>query len=167
MAKTTRSQAFQKHLPHSLKVNVYNRQKALPIQKRLVRSAVSDLLTFLQLACNEISVYFVSEKEITNLHSQFFDDPTPTDCVTFPLDDPETQGHIGEVFISPSAAILYTAQKNLDPHEETLLYLIHGILHLAGYDDLEPEKRRVMRKMEKKCMRHLRTRGISLAPVVL
>ncbi len=132
-------------------ITVINRQKALPINKRSVARAATEILSFLQVEWEELSIYFVTKKKIAELHEQFFNDPTETDCISFPLGDK----HLGEIFVCPEVAIDYATKHNLDPSEETLLYLIHGILHLIGYDDLDPMKRREMRKMEKKCLKHL------------
>lgn len=151
MGKIQKSQDFQKLPLRKLKVHVYNQQKALPIKKRFVVSLAEELLSFLNVSCEEISFYFVSEKKISSLHKDFFNDPTVTDCITFPID----QDFLGEVFICPSVAISYAKKHNLCPIEETILYLIHGVLHLIGHDDLEKEKRKVMRLWEKKCLKHI------------
>lgn len=132
-----------------VKINIYNRQKALTLSKGFVRKAVKALFSFLSISCEEISIYFVTDEEISQLHAQFFNDPTPTDCITFPMD----ALYLGDIFISPAAAIRYAPE---DPQEETVLYIVHGLLHLVGYDDLLPKKRRTMRKMEKRCMDHLK-----------
>lgn len=85
-----------------------------------------------------------------DLHQQFFNDPSPTDCISFPIDDKI----LGDIFVCPKTAIDYAARIKKDPYPETALYIIHGILHLLGFDDLEAPKRRIMRKKEKQCMAH-------------
>lgn len=137
---------------------VFNHQNDLRISLRKARTLVSTVLQAEKVLCNEISIYFVSEKLISELHADFFDDPTPTDCITFPMDSEI----LGEIFVCPKAAIDYCKKKGGDPLTETALYIVHGILHLLGYDDLEPKKRRAMRKKEKKCMAHLKDLMISL-----
>jgi probable rRNA maturation factor len=143
-----------------LKINIYNRQKALSLSPSLVRRAVVALFDFLDVSCDEISFYFVTEKKISDLHNEHFNDPTPTDCITFPLDN----SYLGDIFVCPSVAIQYAKKKNLDPFEETLLYVIHGILHLLDFDDIDPKERSCMRKKEKSCMRHLSSLKVSLNP---
>lgn len=69
--------------------------------------------------------------------------------------------YLGDIFISPLAALRFDTAR---PYEETLLYLIHGILHLIGYDDIEPNAKRSMRKMEKKCMDHLKQLKLKITP---
>jgi len=141
-----------------MKVFVANRQKDLRLSVRGAKALVRAILELQQVGCREICLYFVSEKRISELHREFFNDPSPTDCITFPLDDEM----LGEIFVCPKAAIEYCKKHGGDPLEETALYIVHGILHLLGYDDLEPAKRRAMRKKEKKCMAHLKELQISL-----
>lgn len=144
-----------------MKINVYNRQKALPLSPSSVRRAVVALSQFLSISCDELSFYFVSEKAISKLHAQHFNDPTPTDCITFPIDS----SYLGDIFICPKIAMLYAQKKNLDPFEETLLYIVHGLLHLLKFDDIDPKQRSCMRKKEKSCMRHLNKLKVSLNPI--
>lgn len=152
MAKTKKSQAFPKPLlPKRLRVHVENHQKALPIRKRLIQHIACRLCEYLGVEREHLSIYFVTEKKISSLHDRFFQDPTPTDCISFPMEAP----YLGEIIICPSVAIAYAAAHNLDPYRETILYLVHGLLHLIGYDDLSPKDRKVMRKMETKCINHL------------
>ncbi len=141
-----------------LKIAVYNRQKDLDIDKSSVRALVKATLAFLKKECKEVGVYFVAEKEICKLHQQFFNDPTPTDCISFPIDE----AHLGEIFVCPAVALAYAKRRKDDPHREVALYVIHGLLHLLGYDDLEPAQRRTMRKKEKSCIRHLDQRKMAL-----
>ncbi len=126
-----------------------------------MRGALIELAAYLNVDAQEIGIYFVSEKAIGELHDQFFQDPTPTDCISFPID----KTHLGEIFVCPAVALAYAKKKKLDPYQETLLYLVHGFLHLIGFDDLKETERKAMRKMEKKCMGHLMMRGISLDPI--
>jgi probable rRNA maturation factor len=141
-------------------IHLSNRQRDLKLSLSSVRTLVQSVLEMEGIDCQELSIYFVSEKRIGSLHRKFFDDPAPTDCITFPYDS-ET---LGEIFVCPKSAIHYAAPLKADPWEETALYIVHGILHLLGYDDLDAAKRRIMRKKEKKCMDHIKLRMISLRP---
>lgn len=173
MAKTSELLGCQKLLLHKMTkkragsfnllpphISIANRQKDLSISSTSVRKAVVVLCRFLAIQCEELSLYFVTQKKISDLHSQFFDDPTPTDCITFPLDN----AYLGDLFICPKTAILYAQKHSLDPYKETLLYIVHGLLHLVGFEDKTTNGRRTMRKMEKKCMEHLEQHSIVLTP---
>ena len=63
---------------------------------------------------------------------------------------------LGEVFICPAIAVEYAEKHQKNPLEETTLYLVHELLHLIGYDDLNPEDRKEMRKAEARHMRKLK-----------
>lgn len=132
-------------------ISVYNSQKDLKIHKSSVRVLVDSVLGFLKIPFEEVSIYLVSEKKISKLHDLFFQDPSPTDCISFPVDG----AHLGEVFVCPKVALQYALKRELDPYQETTLYIIHGLLHLIGYDDLGKKAKETMRKKEKSCMRHL------------
>ncbi|MBX7065910.1 MAG: rRNA maturation RNase YbeY [Parachlamydiales bacterium] len=139
-------------------ISVYNSQKDLPIRKDCAKVLVDAVLSFLNIPFEEIAIYFVTEKKICELHDEFFQDPSSTDCISFPLDEK----HLGEIFVCPKVAIQYAEKRGIDPYRETALYVIHGILHLIGYDDLEKKAKEAMRKKEKSCMRHLDRLKIAL-----
>ena len=139
-----------------MKILVFNKQKDLKLSAKSVKRLVHATLLHEKAPFEEISLYFVTEKSICQLHEEFFQDPTPTDCITFP------GVGSGEIFVCPKTALLYAEKRGLDPYRETALYIVHGLLHLMGYDDLEEKMRRTMRKKEKSCMRHLNDLNISL-----
>lgn len=157
MAKIKKLQAFPRLLPPkkplrsgkvscSVLVHIENRQKAFPIEERLIRSVTEHLFTFLKIKKKSISLYFVTKQKSARLHQEFFNDPTPTDCMSFPMDG----SHLGEIIICPFMALSYP-----NPKEEILLYLIHGILHLIGYDDIEEKDIQKMRKKEQECLQYI------------
>ena len=154
--KTTRSTTVQ--------IQVTNKQKDLKVSAKSLRSSLSLLLSFLKVSTDEISIQLVSEKAICKLHADFFDDPSPTDCITFPLDglNPSDYHVLGEVFICPRTATCYAKEHAIDPYEELTLYLVHGVLHLIGYEDLTSPDKRKMRSQEKKCMSFLKLKNALL-----
>lgn len=137
---------------------VQNTQRDLSISKSSVKTLVKAALSFLKVSFEEVSVYFVDVKKIKKLHCQFFQDDTPTDCISFPIDEK----HLGEIFVCPATALRYAQKRGMDPYKETALYIVHGLLHLIGYDDLDKKGKEEMRKKEKSCMRHLKRLNITL-----
>ena len=86
----------------------------------------------------ELSVSFVTPEEMTRLHEQYAGEPGATDVLSFPLGE---DGLLGDVIVCPEEA-----QRN-NPNNsvgEVRLLVVHGILHLLGYDHEEEEERRVM-----------------------
>ena len=78
----------------------------------------------------EISVVLVSDKRVAQIHRRFMNDPTPTDVITF--------DH-GEIVISAETAKRQARQFATSLAHELRLYLVHGLLHLAGFDDKTPK----------------------------
>ena len=99
----------------------------------------------------ELSVVFMTDAALARLHDDFLDDPTTTDVITFEGDP--ALGTAGEICVSADTADAYARAQARDFSAELTLYLVHGWLHLAGHDDLEPAKKRAMRRAEARAMR--------------
>jgi probable rRNA maturation factor len=130
---------------NTCRINIFNSQSALPIDRGSLRKVVIFFLEKKKISCKEISVYLVGEKKMVELHKRFFNDPTPTDCMTFPLD----KDFLGELFICPKAAL---EANHKAPYEEVTLYLFHCLLHLLGYEDTDNKKKARMRYHERRLM---------------
>jgi probable rRNA maturation factor len=139
-----------------VKILQYDNQTDLFIDKKKVKAIVEEIFLFKKISSTELIVHFVSKEEIAGLHKEFFNDPTSTDCITFPIREKDL---LGEVFICPQAAIEYSPE---DPYKETTLYLIHTILHLLGYDDLNSTDQIKMRLAENEIMDHLIKKNLVL-----
>ena len=61
-----------------------------------------------------------------------------------------------ELIVCPAVALEQALKRGLPYAEEVALYVAHGLLHAAGYDDLNPKAKRVMRRAEKRVMAGLR-----------
>jgi len=133
-------------------ITLYNQQKKIRVSKVFIKKVVLTTLEDFITPCSEVVVHLVSKKKICDLHQQFFNDPSPTDCISFPLEDLDC---LGEIFVCPEVAIEYAHQNQKEPLHEIALYIIHGLLHLLGYDDLTKETIRIMRRLEKRAMQKL------------
>lgn len=98
----------------------------------------------------ELSLVFLTDTALAQLHADFLDDPTTTDVITFEGDS--TLGVAGEICVSADTAAAFSKKNRGDFSAELTLYLVHGWLHLAGYDDLQPAKKRLMRRAEARAM---------------
>lgn len=107
----------------------------------------------------ELSLVFLTDPVLAELHGTFLDDPTVTDVITFEGDP--AHGTAGEICISVDAALRQTPPRAKAAFAaELLLYVVHGWLHLAGYDDLQPAKKRLMRRAEARALRLLGPQAI-------
>jgi probable rRNA maturation factor len=97
---------------------------------------------------SEIEITLMTDPEIASVHGEFLDDPTPTDVITF---------HHGEILISLDTAARQAATHGLSIPDETALYLIHGLLHLAGWDDHDPAAAAAMAALQQTILRQTLT----------
>lgn len=92
----------------------------------------------------ELSVSLVEPDEMARLHEQYLGEPGPTDVLSFPQHDRPTTDDVpkllGDVVICPAVA----ASQNPDAAAEIRLLVVHGILHLLGYDHETEDKRAEM-----------------------
>lgn len=100
----------------------------------------------------ELSLVFLTDAALAGLHADFLSDPTVTDVITFEGD--AAFGTAGEICVSVDAALRQRPGSRAFS-AELALYLVHGWLHLAGYDDLRPAAKRAMRRAENRALRLL------------
>jgi probable rRNA maturation factor len=91
----------------------------------------------------ELSITFVDDTEMKRLNEKYTNRDSTTDVLSFPFDIPDI---LGDVYISVTQA---KRQKKGDLLSELKLLTVHGILHLAGYNDKTDEQRKLMRKKER------------------
>jgi len=102
----------------------------------------------------ELSLAFLTDAALARLHADFLDDPSTTDVITF--EGNPALASAGEICVSVDTARTFATTHDRPFSEELTLYLVHGWLHLAGYDDLKPANKRRMRAAEKRAMDLLR-----------
>lgn len=123
----------------------------------------------LHLEKYELAIEFVSAKKMASLNEQFLAHKGSTDVITFDYregygrlgeerEDDEALELAGEIFISVADAIEQSGQFSTTWQEELIRYAVHGILHLLGHDDLDPEKRKRMKREENRLVRQLTAR---------
>ena len=100
----------------------------------------------------QVQFRFVSDAEIKKWHRRYFNDPTATDVISFSMregvDSKSQEDILGDILISVETAQRQAKLYGKSLNEELTLYMIHGVLHLLGYDDLAPRKKKVMDKLQ-------------------
>jgi len=99
----------------------------------------------------DLGVYFVGRKRMAELNARFVGHEGPTDVITF--DYSEGKKVHGEIFVCPDIALTQAKEFETTPQMELVRYLVHGLLHLRGYDDRTPAKRAKMKRAEDKWVR--------------
>ncbi len=102
-------------------------------------------------AFRDLSVALVDDDAIADINQRFLNHAGPTDVISFDLG-----GGTGEIIVSAERAVIVAKQLHRKPADEFALYLIHGLLHLAGMDDQTPAQRRAIRAAERRVLRQLR-----------
>lgn len=148
------TKAAELALPRPLRVSVISHT-----QRAVVAFLKWHILQAIRLSgspLRELSVVIAPDGLMRRLHQKFFDDPTLTDVITFPLEQDE-RGHAisGEVYLSLTVARRQAQVRGIPTRHELLLYAIHGMLHLSDYDDLTPRKYQAMHKEEDRILQQL------------
>jgi probable rRNA maturation factor len=117
-------------------------QKAAALCLRLPRKKKTDLESL-----SEIAVLIISDRRMTALHRLFMNEPGPTDVITF---------QHGEIFIGADTALRNAGRFGNGLKRELQLYIVHGLLHLHGFDDQDAAGTRKMRATENKILKKLR-----------
>jgi rRNA maturation RNase YbeY len=108
----------------------------------MINSVIGDV----KLEAESLDIIFVDDDTLKEMHREYLDDPTFTDVITFDLGD---DGVIeGELYISLDRAREQADTYGVPYFTEINRLIIHGILHLKGYDDLTDELRREMKIVE-------------------
>jgi len=142
-----------------LVVEVVDRQRRLRIGRTWLVGLVRRALVAEGIGAAEVSVLLVDDRRIARLHDEWMGDPTATDVITFDLSDggPGPGGEVlrGDIVVSTQTAERMAAEVGWTPRLETAYYVLHGILHLTGHDDLSPGPRRTMRRRERTLLESL------------
>jgi probable rRNA maturation factor len=129
---------------------VRNRQRGVAVDLALIRAILERALPVCRTASrspdsplnclDRIEATIISNRAIARVHREFFDDPRPTDVITFPC---------GEILIGAGVVLENAKRFGHSPTAEAALCVIHGLLHLADWDDQRVEDAKLMaRKQE-------------------
>ena len=143
-----------------MKVRIRNLPRRLPIKPSHVRQAVR-LAAGERFAAPALDLIFLDDPAIRELNRRFLGRDRATDVIAFdythdPLGSSDEPDPAGEVFISVDRAIAEARRRRLPLQRELLLYVVHGVLHLVGYDDRRAADARRMRREQLRLIRHLR-----------
>jgi len=143
-------------------ISVSNRQKRVAVDSGKIRRAARKILGELGFEGHELSVVIVDDPEITRLNRRYFRRNRPTNVISFPMTAGEVAPGrpriLGDVVISAETARRQAEEGGADGEEEMLFLLIHGILHLAGYDhEGTAAERRKMEERERELFARLRS----------
>ena len=108
----------------------------------------------------EVSIVFIDEEAMSALHVEWMDLEGPTDVMSFPMDElrpgtagaPGENGILGDIVICPTVAEAQAKAGGHSTHDEILLLSTHGLLHLMGFDHMEPAEKEEMFALQRKLL---------------
>ncbi len=138
-------------------LSLLNRQRARVIDLQSLAQFAQRALTKVEalgrnVLPKEITVVFVSDRRISNIHRRFLQVAGPTDVITF---------QHGEIVISVETACHQATRLDKELFEELCLYVVHGLLHLAGYDDVTDSGYREMEQLQRRLMGEIKAESSS------
>lgn len=155
--KTSKAKKYQ--------IDVLKKIDSPRICGKKARRVVSIVCEELKVKYAYVSLCFVSNREIKRLNKQFKRRNDFTDVLAFPMAGGSCENRqrrtslVGEIIISLDQAKINAKQFGNSYEKEVLLYIIHGILHIKGYDDISRRKRLIMERKQnallQKVMKHL------------
>jgi probable rRNA maturation factor len=131
------------------KISIACPQDILAIDRGRMREVARTVLAGEEVADYEISLAFVDNPTIHRLNKRFLNHDEPTDVLSFPLSDAHARKLAGELIVGVEVAKEQAERRGHDVHAELALYVIHGLLHLCGYDDKAEDAARQMRERER------------------
>lgn len=148
-----------------------NRQRVRRINRRQLRKIIVAILREeFGLTAYQLGVHLVAAPEMTHVNEKYLGHAGSTDVITFdhtpaaPLPDPESSPprefrssamlH-GEIFICVTEAVAQARRFRTTWQAEVLRYILHGLLHLRGYDDIHTAARRAMKQVENRLLRRV------------
>lgn len=131
------------------KIAIHSPQEMIPIDKGRMRAIGRAVLEGEDVADYEISFAFVDNATIHRLNKQYLDHDEPTDVLSFPYSASNAKKLEGELIVGVEVAKEQATERGHDVDAELALYVIHGLLHLCGYDDKSPDAEKEMRARER------------------
>jgi len=146
-----------------IRLSIASPQDIVAIDQARMRQTASTVLEGEDIHEAEVSLAFVDNPTIHQLNKRYLQHDEPTDVLSFPLSEPDARRLVGELVIGTEVAKVQAETRGHPVHAELALYVIHGLLHLCGYDDKTPAGAAAMHQRER---HHLQQLGLpEIAPV--
>ncbi|HBB37539.1 MAG: putative rRNA maturation factor [Candidatus Magasanikbacteria bacterium GW2011_GWD2_43_18] len=135
--------------------NFYTTVSKIGVSQTYIRKTVDTTLNMIDHVSREVSVHCVGEQRMRTLNREFRDIDRPTDVLSFPTEDTfsgETQTDSGDIFLCPKYIAKQAKRFGTTYKEECTRMLIHGVLHLHGYDHVKKKDAEDMFRVQEKIL---------------
>ena len=144
-------------------VEILRRGAGKELPTRALKKIAQAILVLVGQAEAELSLALIGNSEMQKLNVKYRGKDYPTDVLSFPVDETLLPAHpiLGDVIISVQMARQQAKDRGRTADEEMVTLLIHGIVHLLGYDhERSANDARVMKRLENKIYRQLCEQGL-------
>jgi probable rRNA maturation factor len=139
-----------------MEILIKNQQKRIKLNQRKIKEIIKKVLQYLKVdEETEISILFTDDKFIRSLNNKYRGNDKPTDVLSFSLQEGavkssevESDKLLGDIIISADSAQRQANNLNHSMEKELTVLLIHGLLHLTGYDHEKNKDYKIMREEE-------------------
>jgi len=146
-----------------MNIVIANRQRTKKINSRRLKQIIQALFSELAIDEAELGIQLVGAREMARVNWQYLQHEGSTDVITFDYGENNEDAHVltspvklhGELFVCVDEAITQANEFHTTWQDEVVRYVVHGVLHLLGYDDLKPDLRRTMKREENRLMQKL------------
>ncbi len=132
-----------------VKVKVFKNRQRLPLKRQEIVKLVERVVREeAPERGGEVSVIFLQDKDIVSLNRQFLNHDYPTDVLAFNLEENPGEALEGEIYVGFEQAKRQAGEWNVPFRQELQRLVVHGMLHLLGWEDDTPAKKKKMAKRE-------------------
>jgi len=121
------------------------------LKKRKIHNLIKSLSIELNFSISNLEINFISEKSILDINKQYLKHNYTTDIVTFNYSS-VVKDIDAEIFISIDDALVNSKKFKVTLSDELIRLIIHGVLHLLGYDDQTSSDKKIMKRLENKLL---------------
>ncbi|MBN2809903.1 MAG: rRNA maturation RNase YbeY [Deltaproteobacteria bacterium] len=111
---------------------ITDRQTRAKVELKTLHRLLAPVLDALDVVDLDLEIELLDDRQIAELNEKFFSRPWPTNVISFPQE--KEAGHLGDIVVSVETAGRETAPLGYNIAEGIVYYLIHGILHLLGFE---------------------------------
>jgi probable rRNA maturation factor len=143
----------------SIEIEISDTQNHMKVDQAAVMSLVREVLLAEKRPFASISIALVDNATIHRLNQRHLGHDWATDVITFPLSGTDEPDFSGELVVSTEMAVAMAHDRGCDPRDELALYLVHGLLHLCGYDDASDPLADAMTRRQSELLREYQSQN--------
>ena len=126
------------------KILISSSQQTLRVPRKKIVSLVQFIAQRENIIIDQLDISVVADQEMSEINWEFLQHEGTTDVISFDLSDEFSAGISGQLIVCADVAKSQGPGFGNSPTKELLLYVVHGLLHLIGYDDLQEDKKKIM-----------------------